>query len=84
MADDMAQASREMYPQLDADIERAQQNPGVVAFLFDTMIDMEPLGYCDVNGNPGQQQLVEDEQIPRGEYDEESVELVSQKSQNGH
>ncbi|KAJ3495604.1 hypothetical protein NMY22_g19916 [Coprinellus aureogranulatus] len=43
----IAHASRDRYPELDADIRQAQGRPGVVAFLFDTMIDIEPLGYRD-------------------------------------
>ncbi|KAJ3532956.1 hypothetical protein NMY22_g7534 [Coprinellus aureogranulatus] len=68
MSDKMAKACREKYPELEADILQLQKNPGVVAYLFDTLVDMGPIGHREVMHN------VEGHSLPR--ENSEMVELV--------
>ncbi|KAJ3535450.1 hypothetical protein NMY22_g6487 [Coprinellus aureogranulatus] len=65
MSDKMAKACREKYPELEADIIRLQRNPGLVAYLFDTLVDMGPIGHHEATPK------VEGHSTPR-----ESAEMV--------
>ncbi|KAJ3526055.1 hypothetical protein NMY22_g10326 [Coprinellus aureogranulatus] len=77
MAEKIAGASKAAYPELEAEIEGVQRNPGVVAFLLDTMIDIELLGYRDVRQADDGKLIPPNEQdILSEKVDEESVGLV--------
>ncbi|TEB28313.1 hypothetical protein FA13DRAFT_1873039 [Coprinellus micaceus] len=41
----MADRCDERYPKLWTDVQGLKANPGLSAYIFDTMIDIEPLGY---------------------------------------
>src|SRR5690606_27510830 len=43
----MTAACARRYPAVWEEIEALTQNPGIIAFLFDTLIDIEPLGSSD-------------------------------------
>ncbi|KAJ3532957.1 hypothetical protein NMY22_g7539 [Coprinellus aureogranulatus] len=38
---------REKFPALESDLDKFGRNPGVVAYLFTTLFDVEPLGWQD-------------------------------------
>ena len=40
------------YPALRAEIENLEARPGIVAYLFNTLIDFETLGYGTKEANP--------------------------------
>lgn len=44
---------RARYPALEEDLVRSQQRPGVMAYLFNTLLDMEPLGWLGEEDDMG-------------------------------
>lgn len=47
MNDRLIQACKEKYPGLEADIERFRQDPGLVMYLFETLVAMGPLEHLE-------------------------------------
>ena len=41
----MAEQCEREYPALKSDIKQLEEKPGIIAYLFNTLIDIEPLGY---------------------------------------
>ena len=41
----MTEECRARYPALEGDLENFRRNPGVMAYLFNTLFDIEPLGW---------------------------------------
>lgn len=70
MNDKMIQACREKYPELEADVERFRENPGLVVYLLDTLVAMGPLEHLEGD----EQSLVEQEDGSSTEGDVEMME----------
>lgn len=67
----MIAACREEYPELEADIEQFRKNPGLVAYLLDTLVAMGPLEHLEEN-----KQLSGEKECGPGSSDED-VELMA-------
>lgn len=71
MTDKMVKACCEEYPELEADIERFRKNPGLVVYLFDTLVALGPLEHLEGDGQKG----AEHERVPTQEDDIESLDI---------
>lgn len=69
MNDKLIQACREKYPELQADIERFRRDPGLVLYLFDTLVALGPLEHLEHH----EQQAMEPEAPTRQDEDVEAV-----------
>ncbi|KAJ3535449.1 hypothetical protein NMY22_g6486 [Coprinellus aureogranulatus] len=89
MGSQMAEACQERFPALEGDIERYQKDPGIVAYLLSTLIDMAPLGFHDTGNKIERQETkvsqdLEDRfvQLPHQEgKDEETMALVPREKE---
>ena len=42
---EMAEQCDREYPALKSDVKQLEEKPGVIAYIFNTLINIEPLGY---------------------------------------
>lgn len=71
MTEKMVRACREEYPELEADIARFKEKPGLVLYLLDTLVALGPLEHLEGDGDEG----AEHERVPSHDVDVESLDV---------